>query len=100
MGAKTPVGMTVEVAGEAATKAGQIIRKPVVGRKRVRTLTYTTEIERDGKIVKATVTELEEHSGQVGGIGAALIAFGALLGLSAVAGAVSSTNKRIAKREE
>lgn len=84
-----------DAAGNAVSKAGAAIKKPVWGRKRV--LTYDTEVERDGQTVKATVVEEDSRELGQGALAVAGVAVVALAG--AVATIVGGTKKRLANRQ-
>ena len=93
-----PQVAAIEVAGNAVSKAGQAIVKPVVGRERNRTLTYKTQVERDGRMVEATVVEQDKSSAQVGQgvLAVAALAVGAIgVGVLSIA---KGTRERIAAR--
>jgi hypothetical protein len=92
-----PVAVT-EGAANAVTKAGAAVRKPVSARKRTRTLTYQTEVERDGEVVKATVVETDERGLEVGTLGVVALALATAVVAGGVISAVSATNTRLKKR--
>lgn len=102
MGKTKPKGGVETVAETDATPSTirQALLRPIAGGERARVLEYDTEIERDGKVVEAHVTEVDSRKLAVGPIGGALVGLAALgvVG-AAVSGASEAAKRRQAIRE-
>jgi hypothetical protein len=91
-----PEVAAAQFAANAVTKAGAAVRKPAWTRKK--RLEYDAEIERGGEIVKAHITE--EHGGEIGTVGVALLGLAVAVTAAGVIGAVSATSSRLRKKKE